>query len=471
MKTKTATIVVDLGFGDAGKGSIVDALAYSQNVDAIARYTGGPHAAHHVVRADGVSHAFCQFGATFKAGVHSHLARSVIVKPENLMYEGHALEEKGMTDPFARLSIDPACRLVTSYHAMLCQMKEVSRGDQRRGTVGIGAGEAVTESEENPDVALRVVDLYEPQNLRQKLCSHYENMQRQAQALLRDCAHSPVYGELHNLYNSFMKQVRLKNVLALYRQFANDLPITICADAEWMRQCAGLPGDVIFEGAHAALLDREHGYYPYVAKTDTTTNEALRILAESNFDGKAHTIGVVRALGYRHGPGPFVTEDARLCGLFEEQHNKQNEWQGNVRYGWFDLLAIRHGMQLNQRVDALALTMLDHLDRLEHFQVCTAYEYLGKDFQRLEETFEFNIEQDGRVKITRIKTAPTHRTDALSRLLFDCVPCSWLCFDDKTSRGDDFMRFLESPERLGAPVEIVSSGPMLSDKKERRTLE
>src|SRR5512141_2252309 len=129
-----ACIVVDLGFGDAGKGGIVDYLAHTRDTSTIVRYTGGPHAAHHVVRADGISHAFCQFGATFKPGVRSHLARNVIVKPENLIYEGRTLQSKGMADPFRQLSINPACRVVTSCHAMLCQMKEIARGENRRGS-------------------------------------------------------------------------------------------------------------------------------------------------------------------------------------------------------------------------------------------------------------------------------------------------------------------------------------------------
>src|SRR5512140_2281528 len=103
----TAFLIVDLGFGDAGKGSIIDYLAQTRSVSAIVRYTGGPHAAHHVVRPDGTSHAFCQFGASFQPAVRSHLARGMIVKPENLLYEGQALESKGVCHPFARLSINP----------------------------------------------------------------------------------------------------------------------------------------------------------------------------------------------------------------------------------------------------------------------------------------------------------------------------------------------------------------------------
>jgi adenylosuccinate synthase len=459
----TAWIVVDLGFGDAGKGSVVDALAHYHDADAIVRYTGGPHAAHHLVREDGTSHAFCQFGATFKTGVRSHLARNVLVKPENLLYEGEALQQKGCDRPFARLSINPACRVITSYHAMLCQMKEVARGAQRFGSVGIGAGEAVLDAEEHPELTVWVSDLNDRSSLHSRMGMHYEHKLRQAQALLRDHAGSPIYGELRAVYDSFMSQVRLKHVLERYQQFAS-LPVSLRSDAEFLAQCSG---EVIFEGAHAALLDHEHGYYPYVAKTDTTTGEALRILEQPASQLKPYTIGVMRALGYRHGPGPFVTEDARLAQVFQERHNKGNDWQGQVRYGWFDLLAMRHGLRLNRQVDALALTMLDHLEQLDTFQVCLSYRYRGQTPERLAEYFETASMPGGWTRITGIKPVPTRRCDRLARLLFDCVPDEWLRFDRKSGRAEDFIRFLESSAGLGKPVQLVSNGPLLADRQER----
>ncbi|HEX2998223.1 MAG TPA: adenylosuccinate synthetase [Anaerolineales bacterium] len=459
----SASIIVDLGFGDAGKGSIVDYLAHTHDISTIVRYTGGPHAAHHVVRADGISHAFCQFGATLKPGVHSHLARNVIVKPENLIYEGRALEGKGIPEPFRQLSINPACRVVTSCHAMLCQMKEIARGKDRRGTVGIGAGEAVAENERVPDLALRVADLYEPVILREKLCLHYKRTHRQAQALLSSCADSSLRCELQALYDSFRTQVRLKNLLALYRTFATQFPVTLCSDEDVVDQGGRRSGGLIFEGAHATLLDHEHGYYPYVAKTDTTVRPAFDILDRAGFDGGVQVIGVVRALGYRHGPGPFVTEDPQLSSLFEERHNKANDWQGCVRYGWFDLLAIRHGIRLNPQVDVLALTMLDHLAKLNEFRVCLSYEYRGAERHHLDAYFEWMDAPDGRAIITAIRPVPTRRCDELSRLLFDCIPNAWRWF----SRTGDFIDFLESREGLNLPIQITSVGPTIADKRTR----
>lgn len=459
-----ACIVVDLGFGDAGKGGIVDYLAHARDASTIIRYTGGPHAAHHVVRADGVSHAFCQFAATFKPGVRSHLARNVIVKPENLIYEGRALEGKGIPEPFRRLSIDPACRVVTPYHAMLCQMKEVTRGEHRYGTVGIGAGEAVAESEQFPDLALRVGDFYEPAILPEKLYAHYKRAHHQAQTLLFRCNDASLRRELRALYDSFRTQVRLKNLLAYYRVFAAQFPVALCSDETVMEQSFQRPGGLIFEGAHAALLDRDHGYYPYVAKTDTTVRPALNILDRAVFSGSVQVLGVIRALGYRHGPGPFVTEDPHLAGLFEERHNKANAWQGCVRYGWFDLLAIRHGSSLNPRVDALALTMLDHLAKLDQFRVCLSYEYRGTERDYLDDYFEWETTPDGRAIITAIRPVSNSRHDGLARLLFDCIPHAWRWFGGTGDLAAEFIDFLESPAGLNLPVQIISIGPTLADK-------
>jgi adenylosuccinate synthase len=125
---------------------------------------------------------------------------------------------------------------------------------------------------------------------------------------------------------------------------------------------------------------------------------------------------------------------------------------------------------LNRQVDAIALTMVDHLARLDSFQVCLSYEYHGEEYQHLEEYFEFSTTPIGKIKITGIKPVPTRRLDRLSRLLFDCTPWDWLVFDEGANRIDQFLGFLESPQGLGLPVQIVSTGPTILDKKERKAV-
>ena len=470
-------IVVDLGFGDAGKGGMVAALVERQNASAVIRYTGGPHAAHHLVSADGTSHAFCQFGASFRPGLRTHLARSVIVKPENLLYEARLLQNKGLPHPLRGVTIDPSCRVVTSYHAMLCQMKETQRGARHHGTVGIGAGEAAYDSERDPNGALRVADLYRPQTLAAKLAGHIAEKCRQAQTLLDECTGRGMRAELMDTYQAFTSQVHLEDLLECYGVFCQALPAACCPDEERFDQLRRLPGGVVFEGAHGALLDYTYGYYPYVVKNDTTIQPALRILTEAGAAQQAEALGVVRALGYRHGPGPFVTEDPALAGgLFPELHNHANEWQGALRYGWFDLLAIAHGLSLNPQVQALALTMTDHLRRLERFQVCCAYEYRGSQHELLDRYFRWQRQPDGGIRIGAIKKTPTGRSPELAGLLADCVPAEWLYFEGGQACPDrpgelpagawDFIDFLESDAGLGLPVRYLSLGPTLADKVE-----
>jgi adenylosuccinate synthase len=123
-------------------------------------------------------------------------------------------------------------------------------------------------------------------------------------------------------------------------------------------------------------------------------------------------------------------------------------------------------MRLNSPVDAIALTMLDHLAQIGSFQVCLSYEYCGHDFLNLDNFFEFTT-RSGRIKITGIKPTATGRTDVLSRLLFDCIPWEWNRFEGRLDPVNDFIRFLESPDGLGMPVRIASTGPGVSDKKEQ----
>ncbi len=477
-------IVVDLGFGDAGKGSLVDYLAQTRNASAIIRYTGGPQAAHHVVSRAGVSHAFCQFGSTFTPTVQSHLARPLIVKPENLIYEESALRSKGVTDPCTRLSINPGCRIVTSFHAMLGQMKELARGDKRLGTVGIGVGEAVRDSERDAENALRVRDLFEPKALKGKLAAHYENKCREAEQLIQECTDVDTRCELQELFSVFTTEVKLAEVEARYRFFAHELPITYASDADRLCQFLQSPGPILCEGAHATLLDYEYGYFPYVTKTDTSIHPALAILDQAGIQEKAAVedatvIGVVRAMGYRHGPGPFVSEDPQLKPFFQEPHNRDNEWQGATRYGWFDLVAIRHALRINRKVDAIALTMVDHLARFERCKICLSYEYVGQNRELLDKYFCWDLYQTTRVRITDLKRTPNHKSDELSRLLFECVPLEWIEFKNQ-SRGssrfknipgipdclEDLIRFLESREGLDLPVRIISYGPTAREKIE-----
>ncbi len=137
-----AFVVVDLGFGDSGKGLLTDFLARRTGASVVVRYNGGAQAGHNVVTSDGRHHTFAQFGAgSFVPGVRTFLSRHVIVHPTALLFEGRALEEKGVGDVFSRLRVSEAARVITPFHQAANRLRELARGEARHGSCGVGVGE------------------------------------------------------------------------------------------------------------------------------------------------------------------------------------------------------------------------------------------------------------------------------------------------------------------------------------------
>jgi adenylosuccinate synthase len=130
---------------------------------------------------------------------------------------------------------------------------------------------------------------------------------------------------------------------------------------------------VIFEGAQGVLLDAEAGFHPYTTWSRCTAANALELIKEAVPDAQVCRIGVMRSYAVRHGPGPLPTETDAFVSVISE-HNQTNEWQGAVRYGWFDAVLARYALEVNGGVDALAVTHLDVLPRLKHWNYCPGYQ-------------------------------------------------------------------------------------------------
>src|SRR5262245_57035715 len=131
MRSRKATIVVDLGFGDAGKGSITDFLARDGTTAAVVRHNGGAQAANNVITPAGTHHTFAQFGSgTFVPGVRTHLSRFMLIDPLALITEAKHLEELGLGNVFARLTVDADAIVVTPFHKAANRLRE--RSEERR---------------------------------------------------------------------------------------------------------------------------------------------------------------------------------------------------------------------------------------------------------------------------------------------------------------------------------------------------
>jgi adenylosuccinate synthase len=140
----------------------------------------------------------------------------------------------------------------------------------------------------------------------------------------------------------------------------------------WLRQTE----TIVFEGAQGVLLDADAGFHPYTTWSRCTAENARELIADIMPATDIFSIGVMRSMAVRHGPGPLPTETELLMALVSE-HNCHNEWQGPVRYGWFDAVLARYALRVTGPLDALMITHLDLLARLKEWKYCNAY--LRKD--------------------------------------------------------------------------------------------
>ncbi|MBO0814637.1 MAG: adenylosuccinate synthetase, partial [Actinobacteria bacterium] len=168
-------IVVDLGYGDAGKGTVVDWLCSrdgSRPVHTVVRFNGGAQAAHTVVTRDGRCHAFAQVGSgTFTHGVRTHLSRFVLVDPLALAAEAAHLARIGVPGALDLLTVDRDALLATPYHQAANRAREIARGQRRHGSCGMGIGETASYALAHPRDAPRVGDCAAPRVLARKLAA------------------------------------------------------------------------------------------------------------------------------------------------------------------------------------------------------------------------------------------------------------------------------------------------------------
>ncbi|MEV0393932.1 adenylosuccinate synthetase [Polymorphospora rubra] len=402
-------IVVDLGYGDAGKGTVVDWLCASRPVHAVVRFNGGAQAAHTVVLPDGRHHTFAQFGSgTFRPGVRTHLSRHMVVDPLALAGEADHLAVLGVTDALPRLTVDRDALVATPWHRAANRARELARGGDRHGSCGMGVGETTAYALAYPDEAPRVGDCLSPARLRSRLAALRDRLAAELGPL-----DAPSVDDCVTAFTAFGERV------------------SIVDDDHTGRLLRA--GTVVFEGAQGVLLDEWHGFHPYTTWSTTTFANAEALLTEAGLPGTATRLGVLRTVTPRHGPGPLVTEDPALAPA--EPHNHTNAWQGRFRFGHFDAVAHRYALEVAGGVDGLALTHLD-VARALRPRICAAYDWTDRlvpgpagDLARQEEL--------------------TRRLSTSRPVYAEPPPTDWPTAVE---------------EHLGVPVLVTSDGPTAGDK-------
>lgn len=347
-------IVLGTQWGDEGKGKIVDLL--TDQASAVVRFQGGHNAGHTVV-IDGVKTVLHLIpSGILRENVQCLIGNGVVVSPSSLLEEIEMLEKSGIPAR-DRLKLSEACALILPYHAKLDQARERSSAKSAIGTTGRGIGPAYEDKVARR--ALRVGDLLHRERFAAKL------------------------GEVID-YHNFILQHYYKNEPVDFQEILDDAMAVAGTIAPMITDVSEIlyeidkgGGNIMFEGAQGMLLDIDHGTYPYVTSSNTTSGSAATGtgMGMLSFD---YVLGITKAYTTRVGSGPFPTE------LFDEmgEHlaRKGNEFGATTgrprRCGWFDAVALRRSAQINS-LSGLCITKLDVLDGLESIQICTGYQVNG----------------------------------------------------------------------------------------------
>lgn len=340
----TVEAVLGLGFGDEGKGSLVDWLGRRAIADGarqlvVVRWNGGPQAQHHVVTDDGRVHCFAQLGAASFAGARTHLAGDMAVDLFALQQERAAFA--AVSGLLPAVTVDPRCPLVTPWHAAVNLVRETARGAARHGTTGRGVGEA----------KLGPIQMHAGE-----LAYDFAARTREVRAAL--LARASAFATTDET-RAIVARAASSDVLDSYLDTA---PVALSAELP--------PADhVILESAQGALLDRDHGFFPHVTPS-RITRRAARDVARSLGLRAFTTWGVLRAYHTRHGEGPFPSE-APLP--LPELHNPDDGPAGRFRVGWFDAVLARYALAFAGPIDHLAVTCLDRVAALPARAIVTRY--------------------------------------------------------------------------------------------------
>jgi adenylosuccinate synthase len=412
-------IIIGTQWGDEGKGKVVDLL--TDKVAAVVRFQGGHNAGHTLVINGEKTVLHLIPSGILRENVLCLIGNGVVVSPEALLKEIEGLEARGVPAR-ERLRISPACPLILPYHAMLDHAREKARGKAAIGTTGRGIGPAYEDKVSRR--GLRVDDLFHRERFAAKLGEvlDYHNF------------------VLQNYYKT--DTVDFQQVLDQSMIWAEQLEPMVIDVPEVLNEYSQRGENILFEGAQGALLDIDHGTYPFVTSSNTTAGGAATGsgMGPRAFD---YILGITKAYTTRVGAGPFPTElfDAMGEHLARRGHEFGSTTGRPRRCGWFDAVALRRTNMINS-VSGICITKLDVLDGLDTIRLCIGYRHEGKDC-----------------------LAPPMEADTLSQCepIYEDMP-GWKestvgvkSYDDLPANAKAYLKRIE--EIINVPIDIISTGP------------
>lgn len=416
-----AYAVIGGQWGDEGKGKVVDFLAEDSHY--VVRYSGGNNAGHTVINEKGSFALHLVPSGIFWPHVTCVIGNGVVVDPSVLLAEIEALEERAVDT--SRLVLSDRAHVIMPYHVTLDVLEEQSRGASAIGTTGKGIGPAYMDKVGR--VGIRVGELLDAAN-EDTFLPRLEHAVKQKNALI-----TKVYGG---------EPIDMGLLMGQCVEWGEQLKPYIQPTEQLLQSALSRGDNVLIEGAQGALLDIDHGTYPYVTSSSPSIGGAYTGLGipPRSIAGCA---GVFKAYSTRVGGGPLVTELTDEVGA----SIREKAWEFGAttgrprRVGWFDAVAARYSADLNG-FTSLVLTRLDILDGMESVKICTGYRLNGGSLdcfpgnsstvERCEPIYEeFEGWTEPTASVTQMENLP--------------------------GKALRYVRRLE--ELIGVPIDLISTGP------------
>ncbi len=418
MQKKTA-VVLGAQWGDEGKGKIVDVLSERYNV--VARYAGGHNAGHTVIIEGKKFVLHLVPCGVLRPGCLGVIGNGVVVDPAALLSEIKMLKAQGLPVD-GQLFVSNRAQVILPYHRMIELAAENAPGRTKIGTTSRGIGPAYEDKMHRN--GLRVIDLLNAQLLRTHITNACNEKNQIAHALFGTEPLNPA-----RIYEE-------------YARYAGEIAPYVTDTAVLLNDAIRGGQSVMFEGAQGALLDIDHGTYPFVTSSSATAGGAV-IGTGVGPTTIGTVIGVTKAYVTRVGEGPFPTEDHSGSG--DELRSRGQEYGATTgrprRCGWLDLPLLRYSNMING-TEWLVITKLDVLDTLPEIPVCTHYRIDGKDMDGIPADIR-SFDQ-----IEPVYTMlPGWRTSTEGIVSFDALP----------PQAQSYLQFLE--RESGARIGMVSTGP------------
>lgn len=419
------TLIMGLQWGDEGKGKMVDWL--TQSADAVVRFQGGHNAGHTLIINGEKTILRLIPSGIMHPHVQCFIGSGVVLSPQAFFGEITELEKKNL-QVTNRLKVAYSTHLILPYHVKIDQAREIAKGAQKIGTTGRGIGPCYEDKVARRGI--RVDDLLNESTLIEKIKDNlnYHNF------ILTQLLQQPA--------------VELQEILDGVLPYRDQLLAMACDVPEVLYELQQAGKKIIFEGAQGALLDVDHGTYPYVTSSNCIGGNVSAGAGVSPHSIE-YILGITKSYCTRVGSGPFPSElyDAvekqDPIGLHLAQKGKEF---GSVtgrprRTGWMDIPLLKRSIHLNG-VDGLCITKLDVLDELAEIKLCVAYDLNGK----------------------RLEVAPQS-----AELLANCQPIyqtfkGWQSntfgvqlFSDLPNLAQVYLQAVQ--QALGIRIDIVSTGP------------